>query len=232
MLTGLFTSPDRCSRNRCTIKCNFTATAIAAVTIFQAPRLLFGRFVQGYSRSDLDLLLLSLAFVRCRAKGPASRQYSNEEDKRLNMKLKQQAKSMQQMPADSWISTCSSCHWHGLLPKPSTALFVTSKFKPHALSPFQHTCRGIRGLAVTASLMLLLVCCALCRRGLAVALWRPAVGAFEVVDRGRQVFIGQGDNNCTGCAAVAAGHRGAPGRGHVRGGQLLLTHTRTSAAPF
>jgi hypothetical protein len=30
------------------------------------------------------------------------------------------------------------------------------------------------------------------RKGVAAAVWRPAVGAFEVVERGRQTFNGQG----------------------------------------
>lgn len=33
----------------------------------------------------------------------------------------------------------------------------------------------------------------LCRKGLAAAVWRPAVGAFEVIERGRQAFNGQGE---------------------------------------
>jgi hypothetical protein len=40
------------------------------------------------------------------------------------------------------------------------------------------------------------VCCisptCLCRRGIAAALWRPALGVFEVISRGRQTFSGQG----------------------------------------
>jgi hypothetical protein len=31
-----------------------------------------------------------------------------------------------------------------------------------------------------------------CRRGLAAAVWRPQLGAFEVTARGRQQFNGQG----------------------------------------
>lgn len=38
------------------------------------------------------------------------------------------------------------------------------------------------------------------RKGLAVAVWRPELGAFEVVERGRQVFNGQGESTSSKAA--------------------------------